>query len=225
MPDPITTLTPQTPSTVPPTTVEPETQPTITEPPKKVEPDVIDKEKYDLVLRESMGRKGKIQELEAQLERFNTLTPEGKTVEEQLKSFQDQLSGLTVENSKLKHLSEVRDVMDKLGAVDPRVAELAYADADSKGVIGSSSELLSGYLEQWKSDNKSLFKAESPVTTPLPSQQPQIQVPPTEMTPDDEVKKYLEMPREERAKINPRELARFVKMHSAQTAAKMRGTA
>ena len=70
MSDTTVTLTPQptqvapTP-TAPQTTVEPENQQTITEPQKKVEPEVIDKEKYDLVIRESMGRKGKIQELQA----------------------------------------------------------------------------------------------------------------------------------------------------------------
>jgi hypothetical protein len=185
----------------------------------------VERSKYDLVIRESMARKERIRELEEHQKQFSALTPEGKTVEEQLASLQTQIKGLTEQNQKLQHLGVVRDAVVKMGAIDPKVAALAYEDVKAAGVLGSE-ELTNAFLSDWKKSNASFFKEDKPqtsITQPLPSQLPKTQDPPREMTPEDEIAKYKSLPVQERAKLGPAYLQDLLKKQAADVANRMRG--
>lgn len=196
-----------------------EAQQTITEPKPE---ETVEKSKYDLVLRESMARKERIRELEDLHKKYSGLTPEGKTVEEQLASFQNQIKGLTEQNQRLQNLGVVRDVVTKMGAIDPKVAALAFEDAKEKGVLGSE-ELLTVFLTEWKRTNASFFKQETPSSPVLQQTTPVVvtQVPAT-MTPDKEYEAFTKMEPSSRPKLTHEQANRLFEAGRASLLEKLK---
>lgn len=178
----------------------------------------IEKSKYDSVLSESIGRKEKIRQLEAQLESYKALAPEGSTPEEQLKSLNSQIKKLQKENEKLNQLGSIREKVSQLGAIDARVAELAYEDLKKAGALGSS-ELENSFLESWKNDHKTFFKQsepESPITKPLPAQVAKQEKTPASLTPSEEFEAYKKLPMEEKLKLSPGYIQKMEEMRGSQ---------
>ena len=164
------------------------------------EAEMVPKANLDEVVRESIGRKTRIKELEAQLEKITALAPEGKTAEEIASSFTTQINRLKEENQKLNAMGTLRDGLSKRGVLDGRVAELVYADPKTKTVLGSP-ELLESFLDQWKTDNFVYFKQEAKQPIVVPNGQPIIPATPKAMTPNEELEAFKKMPIDEKMRI------------------------
>lgn len=168
--------------------------------------DFIEKAKYDHVLKESIGRKKKIKDLEGRLSELEAATSKSKDLNVELERFKKTLSDKEKEISRLTHLGTIKNRLATLGAIDPQVAELAYAAAEREDALDSE---LDDFLEGWKEKNKAFFKSEPVATVPKTPDKPTAEAPPATPTPESKWENFKNMSQSERMKLSPAEYEEY----------------
>lgn len=172
--------------------------------------DFVERAEYEKVKRESINRKKRLKELEAKMAELEGATKEKQSLDSDLQTYKKILAEKDSEILRLKHMGNVREQITKLGALDQRVAELAYMDAVKEDVLDSPDELNS-FLNEWKRSNSSFFKPDKPqISTPRIPDSSKVEEPLSPSTDEAKWDAFKNMDRASRNKLSEKEFQDYM---------------
>ena len=173
--------------------------------PAAPEVDTVAYETYQKTLVEAKNAKRRLREVESENQELKA----GKQAEVDYKKL---VADKDAEIRFLTYSGKVSERVTKLGAIDPRVAEMAYRDAEKEEVLDSDSDLET-FLKAWKKDNASFFHPEKPqATIPKPLGTSKVDNLPADESDEARWERYKNLPSEEKKHMKREEREAFIRI-------------